>query len=40
MAGLAEKGRILCVDDDLVLAELCEERLRELGYEVIGESDD
>ncbi|MGD0657553.1 MAG: response regulator [Syntrophorhabdales bacterium] len=34
-----EKRKILCVDDDLVLAELCEERLKELGYEVVGVAD-
>ncbi len=39
MTGPAEKAKILCVDDELILAELCEERLRDLGYEVIGESD-
>ena len=39
MAAPEEKRKILCVDDDLVLAELCEERLRELGYEVIGVAD-
>ena len=39
MAGSDEKKKILCIDDELVLAELCEERLRGLGYEVVGESD-
>ncbi len=39
MAALREKGKILCIDDELMLAELCEERLQELGYDVIGESD-
>ena len=39
MAALGEKKKILCVDDDLILAELCEERLQELGYEVIGVAD-
>ena len=34
-----EKCKILCIDDELALAELCEERLQELGYEVVGESD-
>ena len=34
-----EKRKILCVDDDLVLAELCEERLKQLGYEVVGVAD-
>jgi two-component system, cell cycle sensor histidine kinase and response regulator CckA len=34
-----ERRRILCVDDELMLAELCEERLQALGYEVIGETD-
>jgi len=39
MCGSAEKKKILCIDDDLILAELCEERLQELGYDVVGESD-
>jgi len=39
MAGSDEKKKILCIDDELILAELCEERLQELGYDVIGESD-
>jgi DNA-binding NtrC family response regulator len=39
MAGSYEKKKILCIDDELMLAELCEERLQELGYNVIGESD-
>ena len=39
MAALEEKQRILCVDDDLILAELCEEGLRTLDYEVIGVAD-
>ena len=34
-----EKRKVLCIDDELVLAELCEERLQEIGYEVVGESD-
>jgi CheY-like chemotaxis protein len=34
-----DKRRILCVDDNLMLAELCEERLRGLGYEATGEAD-
>ena len=34
-----EKRKILCVDDDLILAELCEERLKELGFEVVGVAD-
>ncbi len=34
-----EKRKILFVDDDLILAELCEERLKELGYEVVGVAD-
>ena len=39
MARVGEKCKILCIDDELVLAELCEERLQKLGYEVVGESD-
>lgn len=35
----AARKKILCVDDELALAELCEERLRELGYKVEGEAD-
>lgn len=34
-----EQCKVLCLDDDLVLAELCEERSRDLGYEVVAESD-
>jgi two-component system, cell cycle sensor histidine kinase and response regulator CckA len=39
VATARETKKILCIDDELMLAELCEERLSELGYEVIGESD-
>jgi DNA-binding response OmpR family regulator len=39
MAAPAQNHKILCVDDELILAELCQERLQELGYVVIGESD-
>jgi DNA-binding response OmpR family regulator len=39
VAAPTKKRKILCVDDDLVLAELCEERLQELGYDVIGVAD-
>jgi DNA-binding response OmpR family regulator len=35
----ATKREILCVDDELALAELCEERLCGLGYRVTGEAD-
>ena len=34
-----KKKKILCIDDEFILAELCEERLMELGYEVVGETD-
>ena len=39
VASGGEKRRILCIDDELILAELCEERLQGLGYDVVGESD-
>jgi DNA-binding response OmpR family regulator len=39
VAALGEKRKILCVDDDLILAQLCEESLQELDYEVIGVAD-
>ncbi len=39
MGTIAVNGKILCVDDEIMLAELCEERLQALGYEVVGEND-
>lgn len=39
MAAPEPKCKILCVDDELMLAELCEERLQALGHDVIGETD-
>ena len=39
MATPGRRRRILCVDDDVMLAELCEERLQGLGYEVVGVAD-